>query len=184
VATATDPDQDQNQEQDRANRRRSRNRNLGSSLIFAALAVVLVAIAIVYYQEEDEPDEPPVPSPVPGANELIHVRDALAAQGVEASLGRGTAKATGLTQPGQILTLDDATLYVFVFRSVAEQEAVASSLDPATLSLTTPSGTPLAGPGSPSPEPHVAADSNIIAVLAGGSPELIEQVDAAIESLP
>lgn len=165
-------------------RRRARNRNLGSSLLFAALAVVLAAAAYVYYQDDDEPDAPPVPQATPGSNELVHVRDALIAQGLEATLGQGAVIAEGLAQPGQVITLGDgATVYAFIFRDVAAQEAEAATMDPAALAITTASRRPVAGVGSDLPEISVAAGSNVIAVLAGGSPEQIEQFEAAIASL-
>lgn len=169
--------------QDGASRRR-RNRNLGSSLLFGALAVVLAAVAAFYYFDEDDPDTPPVPQPTPGSNELVHVRDALIAQGLEASLGQGATRAEGLTQPGQIITLaGGATVYAFIYEGVEAQEAEAATIDPATLVITTPSRRPVAGAGSDVPDLRVAAGSNVIAVLAGGSPEQIEQFEAAIASL-
>jgi hypothetical protein len=177
VATAVD------QASDRAKRRR--NRNLGSTLIFAALAVVLVAIAVVYQQENDDPPATaPIPS-VAGHNELINVQQALEQQELSVEIGQGTGSArdAGVTQPGQILTIGDATVYVFIFEDPAQREAVSAGLDPATLVVTTPSGRPLAGPGSENPEIRVAQQSNIIAVLVGGDEALATKFEAAIGGL-
>jgi hypothetical protein len=169
--------------QRRPNRNRNRNRNLGSSLLFAALAIVLAAAAYILYQEDD-PSEPPVPAATPGHYELIQVRDALDAQGLDATLGQGAFLAEGLTPPGQFITLGgDAAVYAFIYPDTAAQAAEATTLDPATLAITTPSRRPVAGVGSDQTELHIAAGSNVIAVLVGGSPEQIEQFDAAIASL-
>jgi hypothetical protein len=177
VATTVD------QASDRAKRRR--NRNLGSTLIFAALAVVLVAIAIVYQQEDDDPPATaPIPS-VAGHNELINVQQALEQQELTVGFGQGGASArdAGITQPGQILTIGDATVYVFIFEDPEQREAVFAGLDPETLVVTTPSGQPLAGPGSDNPETRVAQQSNIIAVLVGGDEELATKFETAIGGL-
>jgi hypothetical protein len=165
--------------------KRRRNRNLGSTLIFAALAVVLVAIAVIYQQEDDDPPATaPIPS-VAGRNELINVQQALEQQELTVGIGQGTGSArdAGITQPGQILTIGDATVYVFIFENPAEREAVAAGLEPETLVVTTPSGRPLAGPGSDTPETWVAQQSNVIAVLAGGDEELATKFEAAIAGL-
>lgn len=175
--TATDP------ERARASRRR-RNRNIGSSLLFAALTVALVAIAITYLEdEEDPPPTAPIPTAA-GRNEAINVMQALEAQGLAAAFGPGGATVAGLTPPGQRLNLGDATLYFFIYDSVADREAESATLDEATLTLKTPSGTPIAGAGTPEPDVHLVTGSNVIAILVGGTPEQIEQVDAAIASLP
>jgi hypothetical protein len=165
--------------------RRNRNRNLGSTLIFAALAVVLVAIAIVYTRNDDDPPPTaPIPTAV-GHNELINVQQALAAQDLDVEIGQGTASAreAGINQPGQILTIGDATVYVFIFEDVAQREATSAAIDPATLVLKSPSGRPLAGPGTDQPDIRLAQQSNVIAVLAGGDEALATQFDAAIASL-
>jgi hypothetical protein len=172
------------EEQARGQARR-RNRNIGSTLIFAALAVVLVAIAVVYAQDDDDPP-PTAPIPTtPEHNELINVEQALEQQGLTVDVGQGTVSArdAGITPPGQILTIGDATVYVFIFGSLEQREVVSASLDPATLVLTTPSGRAIAGPGTENPEIRIAQQSNIIAALVGGDDALAAQFDAAITSL-
>jgi hypothetical protein len=174
----------QDQDPARANRRR-RNRNLGSSLIFAALAVALVAIALMYLQEDNGPPATaPIPRATPGENILINVSEAVEAQGLKPTFGPGTVRVAELVPPGQLIVLGDARLYVFLFGSTEEQQDASQELDPTTLTLLTPSGTPVAGVGSPLPDLHVTAGSNVIAILVGGTPEQIEKVDAAIASLP
>jgi hypothetical protein len=149
------------------------------------LAVALVAFAVVYYfDEDDEPETAPIPTAA-GRNEAINVKRALEAQGLTVEFGRAAIRARGgLTPPPQPFTVGDATLYVFFYEGVAEREAESATLDPASLAFITSAGTPVAGAGSASPDLHVASGSNVIAVLAGGSPELAAQVDAAIASLP
>ena len=51
------------------------------------------------------------------------------------------------------------------------------------LVITTPSGRPLAGPGSDSPVAQIAAQSNVIAALVGGDEELATKFEAAITGL-
>jgi hypothetical protein len=165
--------------------KRRRNRNLGSTLIFAALAVVLVAIAVVYTRDDDDPEATAPPPNNPGRNELINVQQALAAQDLDVGIGQGTVSArdAGITPPGQILTIGDATVYVFIFESVEQREATSANLDPATIVITSPSGQPRAGPGTEQPTIRVAQHSNVIAVLAGGDEDLATRFDAAIASL-
>jgi hypothetical protein len=165
-------------------RQQARRRNLGSSLIFAALAIVLVAIAgYIWYEENDEGDAPTAPPPNPetvGRIEAINVLDALLAQDLDAELGRSSARASQLSNPGQAITIGSDTLYVFVYTSVSGREAESSELDEESLVLMS-LGTPVAGGDGP---PLVIAKGNIIVVLPGGDDELREQVEAAIASLP
>jgi hypothetical protein len=165
-------------------RQQARRRNLGSSLIFAALAIVLVVIAgYLWYEENNDEDSATAPPPNPvtvGRIELINVLDALKAQDLDAALGRSSARASQLTNPGQTITTGSDTVYVFVYPSVAEREAESGELDEDSLVLTS-IGTPVAGSDGP---PHVIVKGNIIVVLPGGDDDLRDKVDAAIASLP
>jgi hypothetical protein len=160
-------------------RRRRLRRNIGTGLILAALAVVLAAIGYVYFSEEEEtPQEPMLPTSVPGKNELAHVAAALREEGLDVSYGQRGIRSPILSEPGQNLSVDEATLYVFIYDTVELREAQYDEArgNPAEILPR--------GPGTPAPEPpFLAAGSNVMVVLVGGSPETAEKVDRAITGL-
>jgi hypothetical protein len=160
-----------------------RRRNIGSTIAFAALAVVLIAIAVYTYtkDDDDEPSTAPPPN-VSSRLELVNIRDALVAEGLNAEYGRSTAKATGLTNPGQAITVGTATLYVYIYDNPNERAAESDSLDPDNLVLTSV-GTPVAG-GASGIAPRVFIRSNVVAILAGGDAATQEKVAAAFDALP
>jgi hypothetical protein len=164
---------------EQAERRRVLRRNIGTALILAALAVVLVAIGIIYFQEDEEsPPEPVLPTSVAGKNELAHVAEALRQEGLDVSYGQRGIRSPILSEPGQNLMVDGATLYVFIYDTVALRE---SQFEEAR-------GNPAAilprGPGTPATDPpFLAAGSNVMVALVGGSPDTAEKVDRAISGL-
>lgn len=160
-----------------------RRRNIGSTIAFAALAVVLIAIAVYTYTNDD--DDEPATAPPPHVSdrlELVNIQEALVAQGLTAQYPRSTAKATGLSNPGQAISVGTATLYVFIYDNPNERAAESDSLDPDNIVLTSV-GTPVAG-GSTGVTPRVFIRSNVIAILAGGDAETQEKVAAAFAALP
>jgi hypothetical protein len=152
------------------------------SVGFLALAVVLAGVAVYLFLRGDDAQEVPPPPPAEaGENELIHVQQALQAQDLEVGLGRGTVPSETLTPPGQILTLDGATLYVFLYPDPtdAAEEAEAAQADPAAvLPARSRTGTPIA-----TETPRVFAHSNVVAALVGGSDDLAGRVEQAIAGL-
>jgi hypothetical protein len=164
---------------EQAERRRSRQRNLATILLLVGLGLVLAAIAIIYFREDDENGSQPVlPTSVPGRNELAHVADALRRQGLDVSYGPRGIRSPILSEPGQNLTVDGATLYVFIYDTVPLRE---SQFDEAR-------GNPVAilprGPGTPASDPpFLAAGSNVMVALVNGSAEIAEKVDRAISGL-
>jgi hypothetical protein len=151
-----------------------------ASLVFGALAVVLAAAAIVLFVRDDAEEERAPPPAPPGENELIHVQQALRAEGLEAESAQGGVAARALDVPGQRLVVDDASLYVFRYPDEAAAAAALAAATPAAiLPARSPSGTPIADG-----VPFVTGHSNVIVALVGGSEELRERVDRAIRGLP
>ena len=148
------------------------------SLAFFALAIVLAVVAIyLAVREEEAPGPPPPPPAEAGANELIHVVQALEAEDLTVEIAQRGVPAGGLSVPGQGLTVDGTPLYVFVYPNPAAAEAEAET-DPTTI-LRTATGTPVA-----TEAPRVFSHSNVTVALVGGSDELAEAVERAIAGLP
>jgi hypothetical protein len=148
-------------------------------VLFGLAAVLFVVVAILYVRDRGKEDRtPPTPALEAGHAELKNVHDVLQAQGLEVKYSPQGATIPFLP-PGQGLTADDQPLYVFIFDDPTDREDQTTDLDPATVVLTTPSGTPI--PGGP---PHLVAGSNVLVALVGGSDDLIAKVDRAIEGLP
>jgi hypothetical protein len=150
-----------------------------SWVLFAAAFAVLVAMGVIYYRDRQEDQEPPPPPTRVGANELIHVVNALRDQDLEVEIMPRTARNDHLTEVGQVLDVDGATLVVFLYLDIESREAESKVLDAADFGVTTASGTPVA-----SGTPHLVSASNAVAALYGGSETLVEKVDAAINGLP
>ena len=161
-----------------------RRGNILSTAVFVVLAVVLALAAVLYYQEQNDESDvepPPPPSPVGGRYELANIVDVLRDEDLDVDYGQGTVKTQLLTQPGQILTIGDATLYVFLYPDVEARQDNARDLedaDPATLVLTKPSGAEV-----PTENVVLTQGANVIAALSGGSPDTVEKVTRAIEGL-
>lgn len=150
------------------------------SLAFLALAIVLAAVALFLALRDEEAEVPPPPPAEAGGNELIHVRQALEAEGLAVDLSRRPIRSDALQPPGQVLALDGAALYVFVYPDAAAAEAAGSAADPTTiLPARSRTGTPIA-----TETPRVFSQSNIVAALVGGTDDLIGAVERAIASLP
>lgn len=167
--------------------KRRRGAHILSTLLFVA-AIGFAAVAVWFYLDEqrNQPDERVPPTAQPGQQNLGSVVAALQNAGVDAEVGRGTTALTDQLpdQRGQLVEVGGQELYVFIYTDpstgVADRQAASEALDPATLTLSTRSGQPLAA----GQQLHVSAGSNVIAVLAGGDDELVRKVQEAIESLP
>lgn len=151
-----------------------------SWVFFAAALAVLAIMGVLYYRDQQAEDrQPPIPTFSPGGNELIHVVEALRDAGLEVEILPRTARNARLTEVGQPLAVDGATLVVFIYPDVASREAESDDLDPTRFTVATASGTPVA-----EGEPHLVAASNVIGALFGASEEVTGTVDAAIQGLP
>ncbi len=169
--------------------RRRRGAQLLSTLLFlAALVFAGAAIYIWYIDEEPADNLPPVPTATPGLHTLADVLNAFRNAGLDGDYGRSpaTVKSNQMDPPGQHLIIEDQSVYVFIFPSgdaesaVASREAAAQDLDPATMTLTTPSGQSF----STGETLSISEGSNVIAVLVGGDADLQAQVRDVIEGLP
>lgn len=150
------------------------------SLAFLALAVVLAGVAIFLALRDEPVAVPPPPPAVAGDNELIHVQQALEAEALAVAQSPSAVRSDTLSPPGQVLALDDARLYVFVYPDASTAEAAFAGLDPTTvLPERSRTGTPIA-----TETPRLFQHSNILAALVGGPADLANAVERAIASLP
>ena len=159
---------------------------LSTILFVAAIGFAGAAIYLWYTGDDNDGPEPP-PAAEPGDAELANVVAVLQSDEPDWDYGRTntTARSSQFSQPGQLLTLGDVNLYVFIFagntpedRIAAREEAVASA-DPAGMELKTPSGEPI-GEGQTL---HMAHNSNVITILVGGDQALADQVEESIAAL-
>lgn len=167
-----------------ARQRPSTDTKRGSSLLtslFGLLALLLAAAALfLWLRDRDANQARPVPTAIAGANELIHVQQALAAEDLSATIEPSGLPPGALGVPGQLLSVDGTPLYVFLFQTEDAAAAAAANLDPAAaLPATNARGTPIA-----TEPPHLANHSNVVVALVGGDDALRQKVDAAIERLP
>ncbi len=165
-----------------------RGPQLLSTLLFvAAIGFAAAAVYIWYMDDADEPDDPPVPTAAAGVYQLVNVLGALESAGLEVDYGRSpaTASTSQLDQPGQNLRVEDTNVFIFIFSgtdpevTAADREQAFAALDPASMSLTTPSGNDVSN-GEPL---SVYQGANIIAVLIGGDEDVQAQVRDVIEGL-
>jgi len=144
------------------------------------------AAGYLYLQDRDEPNPPPQPTANPGQNNLGSIVKSLQDGGVNADYGRGTGKSSQLSQPGQMITIGDDTLLIFVYngdskdQAIQERESESTQIDTATMLLTTPSGRDLKG----SKALHVFQGSNVIAIFISDDAATATKVQTVIEALP
>lgn len=147
------------------------------------LALILIASGILYYrQQNDEETLPRRPTSPAGSLEVIDVSDALQQQDLKVQVAPRGVRSNLLSVPGQQLIVDGAPLYVFVYDTVSARESeweIARSNPSGVLPARTPFGTPIA-----QGKTHIAAGSNVIVALTGGSTTIAEKVDRAIDGLP
>lgn len=161
-------------------RQPNRRRTNRISLVFGALAVVLAAAAIFLALRDDGEEERAPPAAAEGENEAIHVQQALEAEGLEVELVRRGVSVGELSVPGQGMTVDGIPLYVFRYPADGTPQAELANADPAAiLPARSATGTPIADG-----VPFVTSHSNVTVALVGGSPELQERVERAIQGLP
>lgn len=168
--------------------KRSGSQVLSTLLFVAAIGFAAAALYIWYMDDATELNEAPVPTAVAGRYELVNVLDALEAGGLEADFGRSpaTAKSSQLDTPGQNLRVEDTNVFIFFYSGADAQSAIAAreadfaDVEPAMMTLTTPSGSDVANG-----QPLMAYQgANVIAVLIGGDEALQLKVRDVIEGLP
>ncbi|MDQ3442989.1 MAG: hypothetical protein M3490_05205 [Chloroflexota bacterium] len=167
--------------------RRNGPQILSTLLFVAAIGFAAAAVYIWYMDDANEDDAPPVPSVEAGRYELVNVLNALEDAGLEADYGRSpaTARTDQIDRPGQNLRVEETNVFIFVFNGANAEEAATArdavfvGIDPATMSLTTPSGNDVSN-GEPL---SVYQGANVIAVLIGGDEDVQAEVRDVIEGL-
>ena len=162
-------------------RKRVQGRGLSTLLFAAALALAVLAAFIYLRDNNGASDVRIAPTARPGQNQLADVRRVLSDEGLTVEYGRRNMPAGALSVPGQHLTVDGAPLYAFIYQGAggaATRERESQNLDPAELLAPGAGGTP----GATEP-PHIAQKSNVLVALVGGSDDLRDKVDSAIEKL-
>lgn len=151
-----------------------------SYALFALSAALFIAVGVMWYRDDDKDNQAPPPPSTPGANQAINVKDALEAEGLTVSFAPGGGRSNELSIAGQLLEVDGAQLYVFIYpQGVAQREADTSEIDPADMVIVNTRGTPVA-----SEPPRVFIGSNVVTVMYGGDDDLAGKVQRAIEGLP
>jgi hypothetical protein len=152
---------------------------LVSWILFAIAAALFVVVAVLYVRDRRDAKPIPTPPQVAGRNEMINVKQALEAQGLSVKFAPGGARSDALSEAGQVLDINGATAYVFVYTSVGAREADTNSLDLSAQPLLDVRGTPIVGG-----PPKTFTGSNILLLLFGGDDSIAAKVDAAIKGLP
>ena len=107
--------------------------------------------------------------------------EALEGEDLKVEVARRGVRSPTLGLPGQGAVVDGAPLYIFIFDTVAEREAVTAEAlaDPSgVLPARPPFGTPVV-----TGEVRVAAGSNVLVALVGGAEETAARVQRAIAGL-
>lgn len=147
------------------------------SALFAAISVALFAVAIVMaWPLFTGGNQAPRPEAEAGRLEVVHVTDALAAQGLTIEQGRGFIPIGAFSAPGQGITVDGAPLFIFIFPDAETPAAELAEADPASIG---PRGTPI--PGS---VPELFTHGNIILALFDASDDIRTKVEQALAELP
>jgi hypothetical protein len=161
---------------------------LSTVLFVAAIGFAAAAVYIWYLDDSNPGTEPPIPTVENGVYGLVNVLDALRHAGIDADYGRSPATATSnqLEMPGQNLRVGDTNVFIFIVpgadaaAAATARESAFAGLDPATMTLTTASGSDVSR-GEPL---TVYEGANVIAVLVGGDAALQNDVADVIEGLP
>ncbi len=159
-----------------------------SSIFFFGLAAVLAVLAVLLATGTVRigPSTPPPPPPTPGQIKVIDVVRALEAQGLAVQQAKQSVPLGELSAPGQGLTVDGETLYLFVFPDPTTARQEVEAADPyAVLPASAMSEADRAEiPTSDPPPPMIVQGSNVAVAMPGGSDEQRAKVRAAIEGLP
>ena len=160
-----------------------------SNILFALMLVAAGVVAYLYFVDDTFFQEGPRPPACPeGRNEFICVVNALRDQDLDrVEPGRYTASANQLTQPGQVIEINELDAFLFIYpagtaeEALAAREADAEDLDPETLQITARiSDRPL----NDGEEIHIYQQSNFILVVVGGTDAELAEIESAVQSLP
>ena len=174
-------------DQPRSASRRTGPQLLSILLFVAALGFAATAVYFWYSDDSESTGERPVPTVAAGRYGLVNVLTAFEEAGIETGFGRSpaTANSNQIEPPGQNLEVGDTNVFIFFFTGAnvevagADREQAFSGIDPATMTLETPSGNDVSNG-----QPLTAFEgANVIAVLIGGDEELQGQVRDVIEGL-
>ena len=161
--------------------RRRRIQSLISALLLILSAALLALAAFLYFQPDKDPAEPARATAVPGHYQLIDVVDIIEAQGLKVEFGGPTTgvRSRMLDSPGQLLTVGDGQVYVFIYPDVDSQENASLDVDARDVDLISVSGDSLDTPNA-----TLSAKSNVAVFIVGLNDEATTKIDKAIQSLP
>jgi hypothetical protein len=136
---------------------------------------------VLYFRDRNEPAEPARATAVPGHYQLIDVLDAINDKGVSAQIGGPTTgvRSRMLGYPGQLITIGDGSVYVFVYPDIASQEDSTLDVDAADIDIKTASGDPI-----DSTDATLSAKSNIAVLIINADEKTVAKIEDAIQSLP
>lgn len=168
----------------------NRNRAIMLSNVLFALTLVAAGVVVYLYFFDDRffSDGPEPPACDISSSELACVVAALREQDFEhVDYGRFTASADQLSQPGQVVQIDDMNGFVFVYPAATAEEGVemreadGANIDPDSIVITSRTSE---RPLNENEDVFVVQHSNIIFILVGGTEDDHAKVQEAIETLP
>lgn len=160
-----------------------------SNLLFALMIVAAAVVAYLYFFDNRFFSEgPEAPACDTNSSELACVVAALRLQDFDhVDYGRYTATSNQLSQPGQVVEINDLNAFVFVYPAATVEEGIAlreadgATIDPDTMLITARTSERPLNDGE---DIFVVQHNNIIFILVGGSDSDNQKVQDAIESLP
>lgn len=153
-------------------------RNILSMILFIVAGVLLVFAAYLFWDDRNQESAPSAPTAVPGHAQLKTVYDALVAEGLDAEVGRQTARIDGVTPPGQELIVDEQSVYVFIFTDPQQREQELDGVEAADIGLTDAFGDPV------TTEPlALASGSNVAVVMPASNADLVERIETAVATI-
>ena len=157
-----------------------RAQSIISTVLLAISAALLIAVVVIYVRDRNNPGEPTPPTPVPGHNQAIDVLDAFRAQKLSAEFGvQGTdVRSTMLERPGQMIKIDTARAYVFIYPDVGSQEQATLDVLPEDVDLVDINGKDVQYNSI-----DLFAGSNVAVVLVDADQQTADRVKAAVEGL-
>lgn len=160
-----------------------------SNVLFALVLIAAAVVAYLYFFDNRFFNEGPAePACDTGRSELECVIIALRAQDFDrVEPGRYTARADQLSQPGQVIEINEQNAFLFIYPAATLEEGTAlresdsAKLDPNTVQITARTSERPLNEGE---DIHIFEQGNVILIMVGGSETDVSQVQAAIDSLP
>lgn len=160
-----------------------------SNLLFALMIVTAAVVAYLYFFDDRFfPGGPEAPACDTNSSELACVVAALRQQDFDhVDYGRYTVSSDQLSQPGQVVEINDLNGFVFVYPAASMEEGISmrkvdgEKIDPDTMRITARTSERPLNDGE---DIFVVQHNNIIFILVGGSDSDNQKVQDAIESLP